>query len=210
MRNNACIKPFKMSENKNVATATAQTEAKQLTSEKLEQLKKQYAEAWQKMAQFNDPFSKEAKDAKLAAWKIEGEMKAEEAALVKAANDAKIAEARNQRLQLNKTQLDAFEALLVAKADKKADPAKVAELQTAFDTAREAVENELLAKYATSKPAKVSADGDKPASEKGKDSAAIVDLFLQGKTHKEIEAAGYARSTVWHAINNYKKANGLS
>lgn len=186
----------------------AQTEAKPLTSEKLEALKSDYAKAWAEMAKFTDPFSKEAKDAKLAAWKIEGEMKAEEAAIVKSANDAKIAEARNLRLQLNQNQLTAFEALLTIKADKKADAAKVAELQVAFDTAKEAVDNELLAKYAGSKPAKVAADGAvKDAGEKGKDAAAIVELYLQGKTHKDIEALGYARSTVWHAINNYKKAN---
>jgi len=191
-------------------STTTAAPAKELTSEKLVQLKAQFAEAWAKMAGISDPFSKEAKDAKLETWKIEGEMKAELANLQKAENEARIAEQRNERLKLNQNQLDAHAALLALKGDKKATAEQIAEAQTAFDTAKEAVDNELLAKYAGSKSAAKVADGTaKEAGEKGKDRAAIIELYLAGKEQKEIIEAGYARSTVWHAINDYKKANGL-
>lgn len=183
------------------------------TSDKLTALKNQYAEAWKNMLTMSDPFSKETKDAKLALYKLEGEIKAEEAAIQKAINDQKIAEARNQRIAMNSAQFAAYDALQAAKADKKTAPEKLAELQTAFDTAREAVENELLAKYASSSPARKSVakstDGQE-TGDKHANTAAIVELYLQGKTNKEIEELGYKRSTVWHAINNYKKANATA
>lgn len=188
-------------------TTTVPAPAPELTSDKLAELKKQYATKWQEMLKMTDPFSQETKDAKLAVWKIEGEMKAEIQSLQKAANDAKVAEQRNQRLKLNQVQLDAFAALNVIKADKKADPAKLAEAQTAFDTAKEAVDNELLAKYAASKSAKSAGDKSAENGESSANKAAILELFHAGKSQKEIENAGFARSTVWHTINNFKKAN---
>lgn len=180
-----------------------------LTSPKLLELQAQYATAWAAMIGITDPMSKEAKDAKLALWKIDGEIKGEEAAILKAQNEAKIAEARNQRLQLNQTQLDSYAALLAERAKKSPDAAKVTELETAFNTAKEAVDNELLAKYAANKPAKVAKDGDSTDSTTDANKDAILELFLAGKSHKDIEAAGYARSTVWHVIDKYKKANGI-
>lgn len=183
-----------------------------LTSDKLTDLQNQYKTAWAAMLQMTDPFSKETKDAKLAVWKIEGEIKAEEAHLQKLVNDAKIAEQRNARLALNTTMLDAFRTLIGLQNDKKSDPAKVAEAETAFNTAKDAVDNELLAKYAASKSAKVTAaatDGESKEASNA-NTAAIVELFVAGKTHKEIEEIGYKRSTVWHAIDKYKKANGIT
>lgn len=176
------------------------------TSEKITALTLAYQTAWSEMLKHTNPLSKEAKDAKLAVLKIEGEMKAEEMAIAKAANDAKIAEARNARIALNTTQLSAYLALVNAPKNVTAE-AKAA-LQSAFDTAREAVENELLAKFASSKPAKAATDGE--AKSNGRDTeskAAILEMFHAGKSQKEIVDAGHARSTVWHTINNYKKAN---
>lgn len=180
---------------------------KVLTSPKLTELQEAYKTAWGAMLQLTDPFAKETKDAKLAVWKIEGEIKTEEAAILKAENEAKIAEQRNQRLSLNQNQLDAHTTLIAIKADKKASAEAVAEAQTAFDNAKELVDNELLAKYAKSAPAKKSSEGDAPKTDKTAQTAEIVELYLAGKTNKEIEDLGFARSTVWHAINNYKKAN---
>jgi len=182
-------------------------EPKKLSSDKLTELQKAYKEAWDAMLKMTDPFAKETKDAKLAVWKIEGEIKAEEAAILKAENDARIAEQRNQRLVLNANQLAAHAALLTIKADKKATAEAVAEAQTAFDNAKELVDNELLAKFAKSAPAKKSVDGDAPKTDKTAQTAEIVQHYLDGKTNKEIEDLGFARSTVWHSINNYKKAN---
>lgn len=181
--------------------------AQPLTSEKLQTLKLQAIEAWKAQSQFADPFTKEAKDAKLAFLKIEAEMKGEESSLVKAANEAKIAEARNQRIALVKTLLDAHNAILTAPKSVTAEAKAI--LQSTFDTAREVVENELLAKFASSKPAKIADNGETATTGRNTESkAAILELYHAGKTHAEIEAAGFARSTVWHTINNYKKANG--
>lgn len=190
-------------------TSSPTNEAPVATSPKLEEIKDKIRSAYAEMLKHTDPFAKETKDAKLALWKLEGEMKAEEQAIMKAANDAKIAEARNARLVLNQTQLDAFAAYLTAKADKKADPAKVAELESAYLAAKEVVDNELLAKYASSRPAKAKVEGDTSAAEPrdNANKAAIIELYLAGKSHKEIEEAGYKRSTVWHTIDKYKKAN---
>jgi hypothetical protein len=196
------------------AAAAAEVAGSQpVVSEKLTALKAQYTAAWQTMLTMTDPFSKETKDAKLAVWKIEGEIKAEEAAIQKQANDAKVAEMRNQRLQLNAKQLEAYSNLLAAKADKKTPADRLAELETAFATAKELVDNELLAKYAASSTAKKAAtptDGTPSDGKSNANTAAIVELYLAGKSHKEIEEAGYKRSTVWHAINNYKKANNIA
>lgn len=182
-------------------------EPKPLTSEKLETLKADYARAWAIMLSNTDPFAKETKDAKLAVWKIEGEIKAEEAAILKLQNEAKIAEQRSERLRLNTDQITALTALIAERAKKTPDTAKVAELETAFNTAKEAVDNELLAKFAHSRPAKVATEGDKQAGESGANKEAILEMARAGKTHKEIETEGnFKRSTVWHAINNAKKA----
>lgn len=179
-----------------------------LTSEKLDQLNVAYATAWEKMITFKDPRAVETKNAKLEVFRIEGEIKAEELALQKAVNDAKIAEQRNLRLKLNSNQLDAYAALIAIKADKKATAEAVQAAQTAFDTAKELVDNELLAKYAASKSAKPKADGETAETDKSSETkAAILEMFNAGKTHAEIEAAGYARSTVWHVIDKFKKAN---
>lgn len=188
---------------------TATSTAPVLTSEKLTELNKAYLVAWSEMLKYPDPMSKEAKDAKLAVWKIEGEIKQENVNLDNAAKAAKTAEMRNQRLKLNQTQLDALTALLAVKSDKKATPESVQTAQTAFDTAKEAVDNELLAKYAGSKSAKTATPSDNgtESKEASANKAAILELYAQGKTHKEIEEAGYKRSTVWHTINNFKKAN---
>lgn len=176
--------------------ATASAAPVELTSDKLTALKAEYSAAWQKVISCTDPFAPETKDAKLALYKIENEMKAEQAGLQKAANDAKIAEARNQRIALNTAQLDAHTALLAVKADKKAKPEDVTAAENAFNTAKEAVENELLAKFAGSKPAKVTSDGSAKTSGGSSKTDEIFALFDSGKTYDEIISAGYADGTI--------------
>jgi hypothetical protein len=198
----------KMANETNVAQPATEAQPVELTSENLTALRAKYREAYKAMAAHEDPFTKEAKDAKLAAWKIDGEIKAEEARLQKEANDAKMAEIRNQRLQLNENQLSAFRSLVTLEADKKSKPEDVEAAKLAFQTAKEAVDNELLAKYAASaKASKTKTEGDNLAGgDAAAKKAAILEMARAGKTQKEIEEAGYARSTVWHTINNAKKA----
>lgn len=196
------------------ATETAKTEtvqkSKELTSPELDKLKTDYGIAWAEMLKHTDPFSEDTKNARLAVWKIDGEIKNEQARLLKVEADAKLTELRNERLKLNQIQLDAYSALIAVRADKKATPDALAAAELAFNTAKEAVDNELLAKYASSSPAKKSV-ATTEGSDSGSDSdkAKIIELHLAGKTAKEIEAAGFARSTVWHAIDKHKKANAV-
>ena len=178
------------------------------TSPKLEELKKAYLEAYVKRNSFADPFTEEAKAANLAVWKIEGEMKAETAEITKRENEAKLQELRNERLKLNSNMLDAYKAFITAPKNTAAD--KLAELESAFNTAKELVDNELLAKYASSKPAKKAENGETSSAETSASKDAIIEAYRAGKSHKDIEAMGYARSTVWHTINNAIKAGVLT
>ena len=184
-----------------VATSTAPVQP--LTSELLVKLRAEKKTLWQEMLKFDDPDTDEAKNASLAVHKKQGEINAEEANLRKIENDAKITAARNERLKLAQNLIDAVTAKV--SAPKNTTPDKMAELDGAVSTAREIVENELLAKFAASKPAKVAADGATPT--KGDDNkSAILELARAGKSQKEIIEAGYKRSTVWHTINNAKIA----
>lgn len=194
------IRPFMAA-----VTEVATQAVAELTSPLLTELKAKYVTAWQTQAKFTDPFSQEAKDAKMAAFKIEGEIAAEMANLNKAAKDAQIAEQRNERLKLVAALLDAQKAILTAPKNTAAD--KMAELQTTFDTAKEVVDNELLAKFAHSRPAKAKVEGEtSKTTEGGANKEAILEMARAGKTQKEIIEAGYKRSTVWHTINNAKIA----
>lgn len=187
-------------------TATAPAPAQKPMSEKLNELRAAYKAAYDKARQIEDPFSPEAQTANMELWKIQGEIKKEEAAILKAAAEAKIAEMRNARLALVSNLLEAQKAVL--SLPKSATAEQRNDVENKLAEAKQVVENELLAKFAASKPAKSEASGEKAERNSG-NTAAIIELYLSGKTHSEIEAEGYARSTVWHAINNYKKANGL-
>lgn len=192
-------------------TTTNVAEATQPTSEKLQALQIAAKAAWAEMLTHTDPMTKAAKDAKLAVLKLDGEMNAEIAAIAKAANEAKIAEARNERIALVSRLLESQIALLQLPKNATAEAKATAESNLA--TARETVENELLAKFAGSKPAKATANGEATANGTGRNTeskAAILELYHAGKSHAEIEAAGYPRSTVWHTINNFKKANATT
>lgn len=186
-------------------TEVATQAVAELTSPLLVELRAKYVAAWQEQSKHVDPFSQGAKDAKMTAFKIEGEIAAEMARLNKEANDAKIAELRNERLKLVANLLDAQKAILTS--PKNTTPAAMAELQTAFETAQEIVNNELLAKYAASRPAKAKVEGETSTkTEGGANKEAILEMARSGKTQKEIIEAGYKRSTVWHTVNNAKIA----
>lgn len=179
----------------------------ELSSPKLIELKAAVQTAYTEMLKHTDYLAIETKNAKLALYKAESDMNAEIAALNKAANDAKIAEARNQRLALVSNLLAAH--LAFKTAPKTSKPEQLAELETAFNTANEAVQNELLAKYATSKPAS-STNGDGGKSSANTD-AVCWPLFAAGKSNKEVETeTGIPRSTVWFSSDRYKKANQIA
>ncbi len=185
---------------------TAVATPKVLTSELLEKLKAEHKALWAELIKHEDPDSEEAKDASLAVFKKKGEIKAEEANLLKIENEAKQTAARNERLKFAQDLIDAVTAKVSAPKNTSAD--KMAELESAVATAKEKVENELLAKFAGSKPAKTAAatDGTAKVSEGGANKEAILELARAGKTQKEIIEAGYKRSTVWHTVNNAKIA----
>lgn len=189
-----------------VDAATSGTTQPELTSEKLTELKASRKAAWSEMLKHEDPDTAEALAAKQAVWKIDGEIAAEKQNLQKAANDAKLAEARKERLQLNENQFVAYDNLNRIKADKKSTPEAIAEAQTAFDTAKELVNNELLSKFGAAKKATTPKDGEQSSETKSANKAAILELYKAGKSHAEIEAEGYARSTVWHVIDKAIKA----
>jgi hypothetical protein len=185
-----------------VATGGAITE---LTSAVLVALKAEKKALWSELIKHEDPDTKEALEAKMNVWKKDGEIKAEIQRLESEANAQKIAEQRNIRLQLNTLQLDALRALIAEQSKKSPNAETVTTLQAAFDTAKEAVDNELLAKYAKSAVVKKSENGEtKETSEAAAaKKATILALYRSGKKHAEIETeTGFARSTVWHVINN--------
>jgi len=177
----------------------------ELTSDKLTELKASRKAAWAEMLKHEDPDTAEALAAKQAVWKIDGEIAAEKQAMKKAVNDAKIQEARNERLKMNENQFTAYDALKAILADKKATDEQKAAAQTAFDTAKELVNNALLGSMAA-KPKAAKTDGEQSEGSKSEQKAAILELYKAGKKHSEIEAAGYARSTVWHVIDKAIKA----
>lgn len=189
----------------------------QTTPKTIEDLKSAVLAAFQETRKFEDPFSEEYKAAKLAYAKAEGELKSAEMAAVKVAQEAELAEKKNARLALNTAQLDAYEAFLNGKRTKGIDPAKMAEIEAAFVTAKEAVDNELLAKFAGSSPARKSTtpatDGESTngKSTKGKTDEICWPLFAAGKTPKEVEAiTEIPRSTVWFSYDRLRKANAES
>lgn len=186
------------------SAAPAEMAAPVLTSDKLTELNSKRKEIAAKLRTIEDFDSNEYKDASLALWSVNGEIKAEQANIIRQQKDAEMAEARNARLALNTNQLAAYLAFKNAPKNTPAD--KLAELETAFNTAKEAVDNELLAKYAHSTPAKKAASENGTPAKTSVNKEAILEAARAGKNHTEIQEMGYARSTVWHTINNAKKA----
>lgn len=186
------------------ATGGAVAAVAEFTSELLTKLKAEKKLLWAELIKHEDPDTKEALEAKMNVWKKDGEIKSEIQRLELEAAKQKLDEQRNLRLGMNKAQFDAYDKLLAAKAVKNAKPEDIAAAQTAFDTAKELVDNELLAKYAKSSLAKAGTDGTKagkPATSENK--YKILDLYRAGKKHSEIIAeTGIPDSTVWHTINN--------
>lgn len=186
------------------------TVAPELTSQALTALKATRKAAWAEMLKHEDPDTAEALAAKQAVWKIDGEIAAEKQNLQKAVSDAKVAELRKERLQLNENQFVTYDALKAILADKKATPEAIAEKQNAFDTAKELVNNELLSKFGKAATVK-KADGEATEGSKSEAKAAILAAYVAGRTHAQIESDGIApRSTVWHVIDKAIKTGEVT
>lgn len=181
-------------------------------SEKLTELRSKRLE-FKKLARTFEPDSAEEENALLEAYKIDQLIKAEIVAINAAEAKQKLEIARNERIAL-------FTNALIALFGGNAEQleAQIAgltdEQKTLFDTASNVVKNELLAKYAGNKPATAKTSGDDKKAGDGATKNDIVELHIanvasgmdDSASRKAIEALGHARSTVWHAVNNYNKA----
>lgn len=188
------------------AATTGNTAVKpEPTSDKLTALQSELKVKKSALRAIEDMDSPEYEAALAEIFKTNSAIKAEVANLKAEERKAEIAEANNKRIALFDDAVTAIIANNALQADKKASQADKDAAAADAAAKREAVVNALLG--STPKPAAVKAEG---GESKSADRQAIVALFLSGKTHKQIEEEdGYARSTVWHAINDYKKANGL-
>lgn len=198
------------------ATAQKAAEAKVVPiepqSEKLSELRAKRLE-FKKLARTFEPDSAEEEAALLEAYKIDQLIKVEINAINAEAAKQKLEIARNERIAL-------FTNVLVAlfAGNSAALEAQIATLseedKTAFDTASEVVKNELLTKYATSKPAAAKTAGTDAKPSQGVTKSEIVDLHIanvaagmtDSESRKALEAAGHKRSTVWFAVDGYNKS----
>jgi hypothetical protein len=176
----------KKADTKPADKATEPVPTPEPTSAKLTEIRAKQAEVFATLQglKFGTP---EQKDASLQLFKLENEEKAEIANIKKAENDAKLQAARNERLKL----IDDY--------DSATGDAKVA--------AREKLANELLARYATSSPAKRAAGGNGGGGNKTTEIFALMD---GGSTYDDLIAAGYADGTIRSAAwkGGYKKGEG--
>lgn len=177
------------------------------TSDKLVELRAKKLE-FKKLARTFEPDSVDEENALMEAYKTEQLIKAEIANIKSIEAKQLLDVARNERVKLFD---DAIAALLVTGYNP--FEAMTPEQKTTYDAAREIVVNELLAKYATSKPAAAKSAGTaKSADGASRDeivTAHIANIAAgmdDSASRKSLEAAGHKRSTVWHAVNNYNKA----
>ena len=183
----------------NELTTTEEPEV--LTSDKLIALQTELKTKKAALRAIDDMDSNEYETALGEIFKTNAAIKAENAELLAAKRKAEIAEANNKRIALFDEAVAAYVANEATKADKKADQTAKDAAAADYAAKRESVVNILVG--STQKSSSTSkADGGKA----GENAAAIVALHLDGKTNSEIEDAGYAKSTIWHAINNYKKS----
>lgn len=152
--------------------------------------------------------SDEEEAALMEAYKTKQLIKAEIANIANEAAKLALDAARNERVKLLDNVLDAY-AMYISDTTNEA-------AKSDYEAKREIVANELLAKYATSKPAtaKLTNTNHRMGSGDGATKDDIVALHIanvasgmdDSASRKSLEAAGHKRSTVWHAVNNYNKA----
>ncbi len=179
------------------------------TSDKLIELRKQRLD-FKLLARTFEPDSDAENDALMNAYKIEQQIKTE-IATIKTEHAKMVLDAeRNKRVALNTKQF----VILFGSDDlfKQYLNGLTAEQRAEFTTANEIVNNELLSKFGksvTSKPTTGTTTAGQTAD--GANKSDIVTQHIQNvanglsdsDSRKQIEKLGFARSTVWHAVNNY-------
>lgn len=201
--------------NTGAANVAAQAE-KVYTSDKLTALQAEGAEIWAKLTtcQYG---SKEALEANIAMAKNNQAQQNEIAALKKAEQDEILAAKRNERVALVVNLLEAQKTKIATDADKKATDEQKIEAANKFEAAYEIVVNEILAKYAASKPSKPATEGVAPTGgSRGKTGDEIRSLFIANRQTgmtdtdnvKAIIAAGYSRGTTGAVVLAYQREIG--
>lgn len=213
------------------ATATAATVVAMIepTSEALTKLRADRKAKWAEVIKL-DPESVEGEAGLKAVYAIDGQIKAEIANIQKAKKDEELAMARNARIAIGTSAIDdsitaaLHYATVLSKIPEakrtQADNDAMNALTEKAKASKEKLDNELTARYAASTPAKVTTTGtagtDKVAGTKGEKTSLLLEAHLvnvaagmtdaQSRTNLE-DIHGGSRSTVWHVVNNYNKAN---
>lgn len=150
-------------------------------------------------------------------YKLQQERAAEVNNIKKHQRELELKEAQNKRIQLVTDLLAAHEANLAVQANKKATEEEKTAANEAFVAAREIVQNELLAKYKTSSPAKTSADGGVNVPTSGKSAeikTRLLDMVANGTplatAKKMLVDEGFSRGTVGTVATVLIKAGEIS
>lgn len=203
-----------------VETAKQAPVAKIYTNDKIVELQAAKKAKFAEMVKI-DPDNVDAlTNANLEIFKLQKDIEAEIANMKGEERKQEIAMKMQERIKIRED----FEAALLASIDANSALAKIAvgkrtpeqieennAVNDALKAAREKLDNELLARYATSTPAKSVATGEpKESSDKSKilelHLANVANNMTDAQSRKALEDAGYKRSTVWHAVNNYNKS----
>lgn len=218
--NDANDKQVANGENQNVATETAQTATASkpaepvYDSEKLQELKAEGAQLWEKMTQC-EPGSVEANDALLAVYKNKNEQAAEVARIKADLAHKAIAEKRNAKIAELQALLDAHTANVAVQASDAPNEVKD-EANAAFKSQFDAIANELCLRIGgtvapkTDKPAATGGNGG------GKIKEAIEAAFIKNRADgmsdteniKAIIASGYSRGTTGAVVLAWRRAQG--
>lgn len=183
------------------------------TNDKIEALRKSYAEKFASMATLTD--HKQQQAAMLETFKINSEIESE----IKTLKTTEIAAATEAAKQARLTLLtDVLAAQLVlAQLPKNANEADKNSATDKFNSAKTAIEDVLLSKFAHVKKAANVTEGDKPAGNKGATGAEIVSLHVAnlagGMTPAESKAAivtgGHSRGTTGAVVLAWEREQGL-
>lgn len=199
------------------ATVATPPPAKVYSSDKLTELKNAKKEAWEKFQkqEFDTPAWHEAQ---LDVYKIGKQIDGEIALLKKAELDAEIAEKRNVRIAL----VDNYDTAVLALSGLPKNATQEAKdaATTAVKAAREIIVNELLARYATSKPATATNGTPTNATAGGRGATGeeikskLLAYIAAGKTNtdavKSVIAEGFSRGTTGAVMTAMKKAGEVA
>lgn len=198
-------------------TGTTPTTQPLPTSAKLVELQTAFAAKFAGLAGLTT--MAEQQSAMLETFKIQKEIDAEIANIKTQERQAELEKQRNARIELVTNLETTLTAKLKVDAEKKSSDEERNAANDAYLAAREIVTNELLARYATSKPAaKTAGDAsDKPAGERGKTGAEIIALHTANlaagmspaDSKAAIVASGFSRGTTGAVVLAWEREQGL-